>query len=404
MPESVFPPVPERPVRILAHTNLHVIFAVTLMVVMGVSSVAPAFPRVKAAMGLSAMEVGWLVTAFTLPGVFLTPVFGVAADHWGRKAVLAPALVAFAVFGAACGFVDTFAGLLTLRFMQGVGAAPLGVLNATLIGDLYQGRERITAMGLNAGVLSLGTTIYPALGGLLATLGWHYPFMLPVVALPLALWVGLVLDAPRPQRSASFRDYVAGTLRLVLDPRALGLFGLTAATFLILYGLVITYLPLYLHARFGASPTVIGLVIATASLTTALMAGMLGSIAKVLPMRVVVTAGFGLYAVSALTLPLCPTAWWAIGPMLLFGMGQGLNIPSVQTLLTSLAPMERRAAFMAVNGTVLRLGQTLGPMVMGVAYGWWGMDGMVWATAGLAVAMMGVAMVCTGQGGRDGGH
>ena len=382
--------------RILRHRNLHVVFAVTLMVVMGVSSVAPAFPRIKEALGLTTIQVGWLVTIFTLPGVFLTPVFGVAADRWGRKAVLVPALVVFAVFGTACGFAQSFGTLLTLRFLQGVGAAPLGVLNATLIGDLYQGRERTTAMGLNAGVLSLGTTVYPALGGALATLGWHYPFLLPAVGLPLAAWVAVALDAPRPKRMTGFRDYVSGTLRLVLAPRALGLFGLTAATFLILYGLAITYLPLYLHARFDASPTVIGAVIAAASLTTALMAGMLGHIARVLPMRVVVTAGFGFYAASALTLPLCTSAWWAIAPMLLFGMGQGLNIPSVQTLLTSQAPMERRAAFMAVNGTVLRLGQTLGPMVMGLAYGWWGMDGMVWTTAGLAVVMMGVALACTG--------
>ena len=392
----------ERPRSILAHTNLHVIFAVTLMVVMGVSSVAPAFPRIKSALGLTAMEVGWLVTAFTLPGVFLTPVFGVAADRWGRKAVLVPSLVVFGVFGAACGLVDGFASLLALRFLQGVGAAPLGALNATLIGDLYQGRERTAAMGYNAGVLSLGTTIYPALGGALAGLGWHWPFLLPVVALPLALWVGLVLDAPRPERRTGFRDYVAGIVRLVLAPGALGLFALTAVTFLILYGLAITYLPLFLYERFGASPTVIGTIIATASLTTALMASLLGRIARVLPLRVVVTAGFGLYAASALALPLCPSVWWTIGPVLLFGMGQGLNIPSVQTLLTARAPMESRAAFMAVNGMVLRLGQTVGPMAMGLAWAWRGMDGVVWASAGLAVAMMVLAWFCACRDGEGG--
>lgn len=389
----------ERPTRILAHRNLHVVFAVTMMVVMGVSSVAPAFPRIKQALGLSAMEVGWLVTAFTLPGVFLTPLFGVAADRWGRKAVLVPSLVVFGIFGAACSLADTFAGLLALRFMQGVGAAPLGVLNATLIGDLYQGRERTTAMGFNAGVLSLGTTVYPALGGALAHFGWHYPFILPVVALPLAGWVAMALDAPMPRRSSGFGDYVRGTLRLVLAPRALGLFALTAATFLILYGLAITYLPLYLHSRFDASASVIGAIIAAASLTTALMAGLLGKIARLLPLKVVVMAGFACYAGSALTLPLCPTAWWTIAPVLLFGMGQGLNIPAVQTLLTASAPMERRGAFMSVNGMVLRIGQTVGPMVMGLAYAWWGMDGVVRASAGLAVAMMVVAWLCAGDGG-----
>lgn len=36
----------------------------------------------------------------TFPGIFLTPIAGIAADHWGRKTVLVPSLflVAFAGF------------------------------------------------------------------------------------------------------------------------------------------------------------------------------------------------------------------------------------------------------------------------------------------------------------------
>jgi MFS family permease len=169
---------------LLRQRNLHLIFCVTLTVVMGVSSIAPAFPDIMDALGLAATQVAWLVTAFTLPGVFLAPVLGILADRYGRKRVLVPSLLVFGVFGSLCALADSFAVLVGLRFLQGVGAAALGALNVTILSDLYDGNERITAMGYNAGVLSFGTTLFPLLGGGLATLGWHWPFVLPVTALP----------------------------------------------------------------------------------------------------------------------------------------------------------------------------------------------------------------------------
>lgn len=44
-------------------------------------------------------------------------------------------------------------------------------------------------MGYNAGALSIGTASYPVIGGLLASLGWRYPFLLSLAALPIALAV-----------------------------------------------------------------------------------------------------------------------------------------------------------------------------------------------------------------------
>ena len=79
-----------------------------------------------------------------------------------------------------------------------MGAAALGTLNVTVIGDIYGGRERSAALGLNSSVLSVGTAGYPAIGGLLATFGWFYPFALPVVAIPIGVLVLFSLRNPEP--------------------------------------------------------------------------------------------------------------------------------------------------------------------------------------------------------------
>jgi len=375
------------PRKLYLDRNLHLIFCVTLTVVMGVSSIAPAFHDIMEALHITATQVTWLVTAFTLPGVFLTPVLGILADRYGRKKVLVPALLAFGVFGALCTLAVSFKMLVALRFMQGVGAASLGALNVTILSDLYDGPDRITAMGYNAGVLSFGTTLFPLLGGALATLGWRWPFVLPILAIPLGIVVLLKLDCPRPDNGGAFMEYMKMAIRRATAPRALALFGTTCATFIILYGMLVSFLPLYLASRFKAEPWAIGVIIASASLTTALMSARLGALAKAMSLHWLLVLAFVLYAVSAALTPLMPGLWWVLIPVLIFGMAQGLNIPTVQTLLAGLAPMEQRGAFMALNGTVLRIGQTLGPIIMGAAYAAGGMNGVFAMAAFIALAV-----------------
>jgi predicted MFS family arabinose efflux permease len=72
-------------------------------------------------------------------------------------------------------------------------------------------------------------------------------------------------------------------------------------------------------------------------------------------------------------------------PVVIFGIGQGITIPSLQTYIAGAAPAEYRAAFMSINTTMLRLGQTLGPLVFGLIYSRADFDGVFFYGAGLAL-------------------
>ena len=70
--------------------NLQLVFLITMISIMGVNIITPAFPSVVRAFGIVPQEVGLLVTVFTLPGIFLTPVYGILADRYGRKKIVDP--------------------------------------------------------------------------------------------------------------------------------------------------------------------------------------------------------------------------------------------------------------------------------------------------------------------------
>ncbi len=372
---------------LLRNKNLQIIFFITLLAVMGVASITPAFPAISQHFNIPYKKIGYLITVFTLPGIFLTPVLGILADRFGRKTVLVPALFLFALAGFACSLTHDYNMLLLFRFLQGIGGASLGSLNVTLIGDIFSKDDRPAAMGYNASVLSIGTAAYPALGGGLAMLGWNFPFYFPLLAIPAGFLVLFALKNEEPRQDQSIRDYLINTFQSVLKKEVLALFVLNVLTFIILYGSYLTYFPFIMEHRFAASSLIIGVIMSSSSITTALTSAQTGWLMRKFRPSTLLKASYTLYFISLVLIPFIHSEWLMILPAVIFGAAQGINIPNIQTLLVSLAPMKYRAAFMSLNGMVLRIGQTIGPLVAALFFSIGGISYAFWGGALVAVIM-----------------
>ncbi|MDF1535800.1 MAG: MFS transporter [bacterium] len=383
----------DKTIRVYRNPNLRIIFAVTLMGVLGVASITPAFPRIIQDLGIEAGRIGLLIIVFTLPGIFLSPFLGILADRFGRKRILVPSLALFAVAGGSCGLVRDFNLLLVLRFFQGAGGSALASLSATVIGDLFEGRARAAAMGYNASVLAVGTAAYPAVGGMLALFGWHYPFLLPFLALPVAWLVFFRMDTPEPSRKQGLSEYLKGAGVILANRRVIGVFMVSVATFIILYGSLLTFFPLLASRRFGASTLAIGLIMSCMSITTGITSTQLGRLTRTFSEASLIKISFLFYGAALAIIPVAPSLEFYLVSSFIFGLGHGMNIPCIMSLMAGYAPMEHRGVLMSVNGTVLRLGQTLGPLVMGLAFTLWGITGPFFAGAVLAVLVFVVGFV-----------
>ncbi len=396
------PTTSENNERFAVSANLLIIFGTTLIAVLGVASITPAFPRMSLELSIPPGMISLVIIVFTVPGILLTPFLGVAADRFGRRPVLAPALLLFGVAGFACVFseslgfvlgISPFIVLLVFRFFQGVGAAALGSLNVTIIGDLYKRQQRAQVMGYNVSVQSTGTAIYPALGGFLALFGWVYPFYLPLIAIPIGIAVLFKLGVPKPEDKLSLGQYFTQIGIILRNRQVAGLFIVGTTIFIMLYGAIITYLPFLIITSFFVNSFIAGLVISLISVASAIVAPFVSRFAQKFSMKYILVAAFPFMALGLILIPFMPTFFLLLIPVIFFGIGMGCATPTVQILLVRLAPMNCRAALLSLNGLVLRLGQTLGPLIMTIVLGIWPLPGVYWLAALFALALIPIILV-----------
>lgn len=377
------------PRGLLADRNLQIVFAVTVIAVLGTFTVTPALPRIVAELHVPPAEIGWVITVFTLPGIFIMPLIGALADRFGRRRVVGACLALYGAGGLAGAWVDDFRSLLALRFVQGVGAAPLTSLTVAFISDLYSGRRRTTAMGYNQSVLSLGAAVFTALGGAIAGVGWRYPFMLPLFALPVAWLVERVLRIPgegpagRPEGSA--RGGVRRSLcaRPILACYAVTILGLT-----LVWGVYFTYFPIRMGVELAQPSARIGLVMTAMTLASALASAAVGRLARHLTSRSLLMLAFGLYAAAFGAIPWLADPVALVLPVAAVGVAQGFFIPAVQTLLGRHAAPENRGVVMAFYGSAIRAGQTLGPLAMGAVVPATGVERLFFVGAAAALGLV----------------
>ncbi|MFC1476918.1 MFS transporter [candidate division KSB1 bacterium] len=373
--------------RLYLDKNLLIVYCITLTAIMSVSSLTPAFPSIIAALGIDPEEVGLLITVFTFPGVILTPILGVLADRYGRKRIVVPSLFLFGIAGGSCAFTTNFETLLLLRFFQGIGAGALGSLNATIVGDLFSGKERTTAMGYNASVLNIGVAAYPVIGGFLAVLGWNYPFIMAFLGIPVGFLVLVSLKNPEPRNEQRIADYFRNLFISLNDRRVVFLILSCGCVFIILYGAYLTFIPLFMKEVFDAGPPVTGVLFGVIALLSAVTSSQLGRIAKRIPETRLLRFTYIVYALALAAIPLSSHYGILLIPVILFALAHGTNIPVTLALISGMAPLEYRGAFLASNGMVLRLGQTIGPLFMGLMFTLGGLNLVFFSAAGIAILM-----------------
>jgi EmrB/QacA subfamily drug resistance transporter len=137
-------------------------------------------------------QYGWVFAAYLLTATTTVPIFSTLADIRGRKPIFLFGLVLFVGGSALCGISQTMLMLIVFRAIQGLGAGALQPIAFTIVGDIFEPRQRARMQGVFSSVWGVSAIVGPALGGLLtATVGWRWVFYINVpVGLLAAVLIG----------------------------------------------------------------------------------------------------------------------------------------------------------------------------------------------------------------------
>jgi EmrB/QacA subfamily drug resistance transporter len=174
--------------------------------------VSTALPRIVGDLG-GVAHLSWVVTAYILASLIVTPFYGKLGDMYGRKKFFIVAIVIFLAGSALAGQSQSMAELIAFRAIQGLGAGGLMVGAMATLGDIVSPRERGRYMSYMMVVMMLATIGGPLIGGFITTsFSWRWIFYINIPVGGAAL-VYIITTLHLPAKRVSHRvDYLGGVL------------------------------------------------------------------------------------------------------------------------------------------------------------------------------------------------
>lgn len=143
---------------------------------MGIGLVIPVTPTIMNELGLSGSVVGYMVAAFAIMQLLVSPIAGRWVDQFGRKKMIVIGLFFFSLSELLFGIGQQVEILFLSRMLGGVSAAFIMPAITAFIADITTLKTRPRALGYMSAAISTGFIIGPGIGGFLAEIGTRVPF------------------------------------------------------------------------------------------------------------------------------------------------------------------------------------------------------------------------------------
>jgi EmrB/QacA subfamily drug resistance transporter len=404
--------------------TLIVVCTATFMLLLDITIVNVALPKIASDLHASFSEIQWVIDAYalTLASVLLTT--GALADLIGRRLVFSIGLVLFSLASLLCALSPSALFLILARAGQGIGGAIMFSTALALLAQEFHGRERGTAFGAWGATIAASAAVGPLLGGALTEgLGWSSIFYInvPIGAAAVLLTLSKVAESRNPEGkridwigtvtfTAALFLLVLGLIRGNSDgwgsTKIVALFAAAGALLLVfvvsqfkqeypmfdvslfrkptfagasVVAFVVSaamfamflYLVLYIQTLLGLSPLQTGLRFLPFTVISFFVAAVSGNLSARIPVRFLLSAGLaavgaGLFLMRGLT----PSSHWtALLPgFVVAGAGVGLVNPALASTAIGVVPPQRSGMASGINNTFRQVGIATGIAVLGAIF------------------------------------
>ena len=389
---------------------LPIILLSYFMILLDNSIVFTSTVKIATDLHLNAQTLAWVSSAYTLTFGGFQLFGGRIGDVYGRKRVFLIGLLLFSFGSLMVGLSTNAPMIISMRAFQGIGSAILAPTTLALLLDNYQGTMRTRAIAAYGATAGIGASFGMILGGVITSMfSWRYGFFLNVPVGLLMFFMTICFVKDNENKSNNSLDII-GTLLSVLglsafvysiDGTSYQLLALIAA--IVALGLFIhvekvvesPIMPLRLFSDrrrnsayvsrfffigaafayffvttqalqhiYGFTPLMTGLAFLPATipqffsaLQVSRLSNKIGNARLIVIAVVFVTVGIFMTVVLGLD-----RGYWIsiAGPMVIFGIGQGLVISPLTVEGVANTDPEIAGAASGVVNTVHQIGQSVG--------------------------------------------
>jgi len=314
---------------------------------------------------------GVVASASTIPGILISLPAGSLSDILGRRKVLLFSSFIFASAPFLYLLIDSWWQLILVRFYHGFATGIFVPVAQAFVAEIFPNRrgERIS---LFSSMTIVGRNIAPILGGyiLLITINdFHSLYLAVGIAGATAFITALAFLRKKKttiqnQQNLNSRTIIYRWKEIAKAPSMLITSFVEASQYYV-YGSVEFFLVKYSGEIAGLDSFLQGVIIAGSLFTVTLFKPFWGRISDNVGRRKPIILGC---LISAF--PLIATPFFTQFPFLLlfaivYGLGFSMVTSSTPALASELVPMEFVGSAMGFLGTIMDVGQTLGPLVCG---------------------------------------
>jgi MFS family permease len=328
-----------------------------------------------------------------LCGIFVNLYAGSLSDKYGRKPMMLAALIiqAFAIGGYI--FASHVWEFALISIINGIGHAMYGPAANAQISDVVPEHKRAEVFALLHTALNMGSAFGPLLGLLLFTLNPSIIFL--ACSVTLVAYAGLVIwkvPETMPVKSKEARAAAKANKVKIKWSEHKSLLWITflAMPVSLLYAQVESTFPLHLQQNFENYKSVFATIITFNGCVVIALQLWIAKRTEHVPAYIVVAVSYMLFAVVSIGYGFVPYLAILLFVEFLFTIGEMLNGPHVQKVISVIAPEEHRGLYFSVFGMNWQLSRAIGPILGGLLFSHYG-GKVMFAVVGVILIAAGIA-------------
>ncbi len=330
----------------------------------------PVLPILAQSIGATTATIGLIAAASTVTGILTSLPAGMLSDQRGRRPVLIASGFVFFTAPLLYFLIHTSWQLALVRMYHGLATAVFGPVAMAYVADLAPTR-RGERMGYYYSSTLIGRALAPIIGGTILTVtAWQNVYIACAAAGFLALVGMFLLPNPSATAGAEARPKEAkAPLSVVFRNPAILVTSLAEAAQFLAYGAMEAFLPLY-ALSVGINEAEVGLLFGVQVTVRTLARPLMGILSDKRGRTMPIIVGLIVTGASMALFTQTRSLVLLLVVSVLFGAGLSIASAATSAYVADLAPEQGRGVALGFMSTIMDVGQSLGPILLGAILGY----------------------------------